>query len=127
SEHQLPRSNGTSAFRAEAKARLLNCSRHGLLRCPTRGKLPMQRITRYPLADGELLTKLTRVAHPDRAVCRRLLERLRSVCQTVMKSVRETWRTLAAWSGASEHVICEGLSEKLVFNSQNQLPSASAA
>uniref|UniRef100_A0A1I8IQW8 DH domain-containing protein n=1 Tax=Macrostomum lignano TaxID=282301 RepID=A0A1I8IQW8_9PLAT len=77
---------------------------------------PMQRITRYPLLIEKLL-KATPESHPDRGSLQEALDEAKKLCQTVNESVRETENS-GRLEWCQEHVICEGLSEKLVFNSQ---------
>uniref|UniRef100_UPI00358E5D18 intersectin-1 isoform X2 n=1 Tax=Myxine glutinosa TaxID=7769 RepID=UPI00358E5D18 len=76
---------------------------------------PMQRVTRYPLIIKNIIEN-TGVDHPDDAHLRQALEKAEELCSQVNEGVREKENSdRLEWIQA--HVVCEGLSEQLVFNS----------
>ncbi|KAM4602595.1 intersectin-2b [Polymixia lowei] len=76
---------------------------------------PMQRITRYPLHIKNILES-TAEGHVDRGPLKEALERAEELCQQVNEGVREKENSdRLEW--IQTHVQCEGVTEKLVFNS----------
>lgn len=76
---------------------------------------PMQRITRYPLLIKELL-KYTPEGHPDHHNSQEALLAATTLCAQVNEAVSQRDNTdKLEWM--QRQVICEGLQERLVFNS----------
>ncbi|XP_042857320.1 intersectin-1-like isoform X2 [Penaeus japonicus] len=76
---------------------------------------PMQRITRYPLLIKELL-KYTPEGHPDHHNSQEALVAATTLCAQVNEAVSQRDNTdKLEWM--QRQVICEGLQERLVFNS----------
>uniref|UniRef100_A0A8C5GW75 Intersectin-2-like n=1 Tax=Gouania willdenowi TaxID=441366 RepID=A0A8C5GW75_GOUWI len=76
---------------------------------------PMQRITRYPLHIKSILES-TAEGHADRGPLKQALERAEELCQQVNEGVREKENSdRLEW--IQNHVQCEGIIEKLTFNS----------
>ncbi|XP_023316913.1 intersectin-2 isoform X3 [Trichogramma pretiosum] len=76
---------------------------------------PMQRITKYPLLIGKIL-EYTKADHPDRQYLQEALSKAEEFCTQVNEGVREKENSdRLEW--LQTHVNCEGLEEKLVFNS----------
>ncbi|XP_074658567.1 intersectin-1-like isoform X3 [Tubulanus polymorphus] len=76
---------------------------------------PMQRITKYPLMISKIL-EYTPDNHPDHQNLVDALARAEELCNQVNEGVREQEHSdKLEW--IQTHVICEGLSEKLTFNS----------
>uniref|UniRef100_A0A8B9W613 Intersectin-1 n=1 Tax=Bos mutus grunniens TaxID=30521 RepID=A0A8B9W613_BOSMU len=76
---------------------------------------PMQRVTRYPLIIKNILEN-TPENHPDHSHLKHALEKAEELCSQVNEGVREKENSdRLEWIQA--HVLCEGLSEQLVFNS----------
>ncbi|GAB1605711.1 hypothetical protein Ahia01_000853400 [Argonauta hians] len=76
---------------------------------------PMQRITRYPLLIKKIL-KHSPEDHPDHLHLVDALTKAEELCSQVNEGVREKENSNhLEW--IQQHVICEGLDEKLTFNS----------
>ncbi|XP_066975777.1 intersectin-1-like isoform X23 [Macrobrachium rosenbergii] len=76
---------------------------------------PMQRITRYPLLVKQLL-KFTPEGHPDYHNTEEAFNAATTLCAQVNEAVSQRENTdKLEWM--QRQVICEGLSERLVFNS----------
>ncbi|XP_078322482.1 intersectin-1-like isoform X4 [Crassostrea virginica] len=76
---------------------------------------PMQRITKYPLMIQKIL-QYTPENHPDRQNLVDALSRAEELCNQVNEGVRERENSdKLEWM--QSHVQCEGLQEKLIFNS----------
>ncbi|XP_036365508.1 intersectin-1 isoform X5 [Octopus sinensis] len=76
---------------------------------------PMQRITRYPLLLKKIL-KHTPEEHPDHLHLVDALAKAEELCSQVNEGVREKENSNdLEW--IQQHVLCEGLDEKLTFNS----------
>ncbi|XP_056016290.1 intersectin-1-like isoform X4 [Ostrea edulis] len=76
---------------------------------------PMQRITKYPLMIQKIL-QYTPENHPDRQNLEDALSKAEELCSQVNEGVRERENSdKLEWM--QNHVQCEGLQEKLIFNS----------
>ncbi|OWF43900.1 intersectin-1-like isoform X1 [Mizuhopecten yessoensis] len=76
---------------------------------------PMQRITKYPLMIGKIL-QYTPVGHPDHQNLMDALSKAEELCSQVNEGVRERENSdRLEW--LFNHVQCDGLSEKITFNS----------
>ncbi|XP_041351403.1 intersectin-1-like isoform X5 [Gigantopelta aegis] len=76
---------------------------------------PMQRITKYPLMLKEIL-KYTSADHPDRQNLVDALAKAEELCNQVNEGVREKENSdKLEW--IQTHVQCDGLPEKIIFNS----------
>ncbi|KAK3893529.1 hypothetical protein Pcinc_002655 [Petrolisthes cinctipes] len=76
---------------------------------------PMQRITKYPLLIKQLL-KYTPEGHPDYHNSQEALTAAETLCAQVNEALSQRDNTdKLEWM--QRHVICEGLQERLVFNS----------
>ncbi|KAK8739665.1 hypothetical protein OTU49_017416, partial [Cherax quadricarinatus] len=76
---------------------------------------PMQRITRYPLLIKQLL-KYTPEGHPDNFNTQEALSASETLCAQVNEAVSHRDNT-DKLEFMQRHVTCEGLQERLVFNS----------
>ncbi|XP_033740435.1 LOW QUALITY PROTEIN: intersectin-1-like [Pecten maximus] len=76
---------------------------------------PMQRITKYPLMIGKIL-QYTPVGHPDHQNLMDALSKAEELCSQVNEGVRERENSdRLEW--IFSHVQCDGLPEKITFNS----------
>ncbi|XP_061176343.1 intersectin-1-like isoform X2 [Saccostrea echinata] len=76
---------------------------------------PMQRITKYPLMIQKIL-QYTPENHPDRQNLEDALAKAEELCNQVNEGVRERENSdKLEWM--QSHVQCDGLQEKLIFNS----------
>ncbi|XP_060069660.1 intersectin-1-like [Ylistrum balloti] len=76
---------------------------------------PMQRITKYPLMIGKIL-QYTPVGHPDHQNLTDALSKAEELCSLVNEGVRERENSdRLEW--IFSHVQCDGLPEKITFNS----------
>ncbi|XP_013413935.1 intersectin-1 [Lingula anatina] len=76
---------------------------------------PMQRITKYPLMIEKIL-KYTPEEHPDYQYCLDALQAAKELCDQVNEGVREQENS-SKLEWIQNHVQCEGLPEKITFNS----------
>eukprot|EP00105_Crassostrea_gigas_P039469 XP_019923617.1 PREDICTED: intersectin-1 isoform X3 [Crassostrea gigas] len=76
---------------------------------------PMQRITKYPLMIQKIL-QYTPETHPDRQNLEDALAKAEELCSQVNEGVRER-ENCDKLEWMQNHVQCEGLQERLIFNS----------
>ncbi|XP_050026532.2 intersectin-1 isoform X2 [Dermacentor andersoni] len=76
---------------------------------------PMQRMTKYPLMIKKI-REYTDASHPDRGYLDEALEKAEQLCTQINEAVKER-ENADQLEWAQAHVQCNGISERLVFNS----------
>ncbi|XP_077486990.1 dynamin associated protein 160 isoform X3 [Amblyomma americanum] len=76
---------------------------------------PMQRMTKYPLMIKKI-REYTDESHPDRGYLDEALEKAEQLCGQINEAVKER-ENADHLEWAQAHIQCNGISEKLVFNS----------
>nr|XP_054922114.1 intersectin-1-like isoform X3 [Dermacentor andersoni] len=76
---------------------------------------PMQRMTKYPLMIKKI-REYTDASHPDRGYLDEALEKAEQLCTQINEAVKER-ENADQLEWAQAHIQCNGISERLVFNS----------
>ncbi|KAL1436160.1 hypothetical protein MTO96_010898 [Rhipicephalus appendiculatus] len=76
---------------------------------------PMQRMTKYPLMIKKI-REYTDASHPDRGYLDEALEKAEQLCSQINEAVKER-ENADHLEWAQSHIQCNGISERLVFNS----------
>lgn len=76
---------------------------------------PMQRMTKYPLMIKKI-REYTDASHPDRGYLDEALEKAEQLCSQINEAVKER-ENADQLEWAQAHIQCNGISERLVFNS----------
>ncbi|XP_077540159.1 dynamin associated protein 160 isoform X4 [Haemaphysalis longicornis] len=80
---------------------------------------PMQRMTKYPLMIKKI-REYTDASHPDRGYLDSALEKAEQLCSQINEAVKER-ENADQLEWAQAHVQCNGISERLVFNSPTNI------